>query len=707
MTPSLSIDQERLAAAPPVPHRPAEPAPGRVRFDIQALRAAAVALVVLNHLWPASLKGGYIGVDVFFVISGYLITSHLAREITATGRVRLVRFWARRARRLLPAAMTVLLFSVLISCVWLPITNREGAFDQIGAAGTYALNWMLAASSLDYFAQGSALSPVTHYWSLSVEEQFYIVWPVLLLVAALATHRASPRLRTIALLTVMTVVGAASFLWARHGVATEPSAAYFETTTRAWEFAVGGLVAFVPRVRTAASRLIIPMVWLAWGTIAASSYLYGPGSAIPGAKALGPVLAAAAILWAGDIDHRWAPHRWTRLAPVQVLGNLSYSVYLWHWPLIIAAPFVLHHEIRVADKIGIVAITLALANLSKRYIEDPVRRAQLPALARPRNALLLTAAAIASLLLITVPLSNSVGAQARATAASLYQQSLDPARCFGAQAGLTGMSCPHSHELDDPYTVLGAWGVQNANVSNGAACQQVRGDASILACSFGVPEGQQTVNVALVGDSHAGMWSTALDEVAAARGLRVTTYLNSSCAVTADPELVGAPDAVPAHQASCKAWREKVIDRIAGDPNVDAVVTSAQSRVYRTVRGSADDGSGYADAWRRWLRAGKRVVAIEDVPMQAGPVPECVAAATNSVDSCTVPASMFAKPSPLRLAAERMTSPHFTYVDYSRVFCDTRCHSVVGGIPAYLDAEHLTAAFARSFGQRFLAGVVL
>ena len=180
-----------------MPIRPAV-APSAVRPEIQGLRAAAVMLVVIFHLWPSRLPGGYAGVDVFFAISGFLITAHLVREVERTGTVALPAFWARRARRLLPASMLVLLVSAVGVLVWVPVTYWQQFLREAAAATTYVLNWLLTRDAVDYLAAENAASPVQHYWSLSVEEQFYLVWPLLIILAvSLARTRRQTSDRTL------------------------------------------------------------------------------------------------------------------------------------------------------------------------------------------------------------------------------------------------------------------------------------------------------------------------------------------------------------------------------------------------------------------------------------------------------------------------------------------------------------------------------
>ena len=230
--------QETLTAAAPTSTPPAQ----RARAEITALRACAVLLVVLYHLWPGRLPGGYIGVDVFFVISGFLITSHLLRESTTTGRIALARFWARRARRLLPAAYLVLAATSVAVVAWLPVSAWQQNFRQIIASTLYVQNWVLAADSVDYLASDADPAAAQHYWSLSIEEQFYLVWPLLILAATVwAARRASSPIRaTWWAIGVPTVASLLFSLWITQ---ENPPAAYFVTPARAWQFGAGGLLA--------------------------------------------------------------------------------------------------------------------------------------------------------------------------------------------------------------------------------------------------------------------------------------------------------------------------------------------------------------------------------------------------------------------------------------------------------------------------------
>lgn len=342
------------------------------RADIQALRALAVSLVVVNHLWPKQLTGGYIGVDVFFVISGFIISSQLIRELNRTGRIQLARFYGRRVRRLLPAAFLVLIFVVVAAYALLPRSLWTDYAEQVMASATYWQNWLLAAKFATRPPAPSQFTGVTSYWSLSAEEQFYLFWPLLLLLL-FGIRRRWVRYAG------MSAVGLASLGYSVYLTGAAKSPAYFVLPVRVWEFALGALVAL------AGPRFIMPRIaanlasLLGFAMIMAAALTFTLQSPFPGAIALIPAAGTALIIAAGaDPRQQWHTML-SSSAPVQTLGDISYSLYLWHWPLLILAPFALPGA--VADgmpdlplALGILAVSLVLASLSKRLIEDPVRR---------------------------------------------------------------------------------------------------------------------------------------------------------------------------------------------------------------------------------------------------------------------------------------------------------------------------------------------
>ena len=666
-----------------------------MRADIQALRAVAIIAVVLNHLWPGQVVGGYIGVDVFFVVSGFLITSQLLREGRSTGRIRLGAFWARRARRLLPAALLVLLLCFLFTVFVLPITQRQETFTQIGSAALYILNWVLSADSLDYFAQGGDQTLVTHYWSLSVEEQFYAVWPLLLLAAFLCVRRRSRRVQRIVIAGTLIAVLVLSLAWAAYASIRIPDAAYFQTSGRAWEFGVGALLALLPAFTSSTRQRLVALTWAGWAAIVASVFVLNGSSGVPGPAALLPVLGAAAVIFVGQEPGHWSPWRLTSLRPLQTVGDVSYSAYLWHYPLIIGTVALLG-PIDDVVKAVILVLTLGIAWLSKRYVEDPVRRGA-PARWRPAIALVATFALMGTFFGGSAAAADTIERSTAGARAALEAGARDPGPCFGAQASLSGETCPGSHELADSNDLLINTKLDfNTDIDCRVSVPDGT-DASL--CVVGVPESQARMHIAVVGDSHAMMWMPAFDAIAQQRAAYVEMLGRSGCPPTLDLELRGD---VPSDTDGCRQWRSTVIDAVAKDPDIDVVVTSSRASIYRTPDGKADSGAGYLQAWNEWLAAGKKVIVIVDVPEFPVPPASCTVRAAPSAEPCTIPAPAAGGSSILAEAAAQISNPNFFSVDYTPVLCGTVCHGVVGGIPAYADSNHLSRYFTRSFATDFL-----
>lgn len=675
-----------------------------VRSDIQALRAVAVLYVLLNHLWPEHLPGGYVGVDVFFVISGYLITSHLLREEDAEGRIALGAFWARRARRLLPAALLVLVVSVLFAAAVIPPVARQDDLAQAGWAALYVLNWALAGQALDYFAQEAGQTLVVHYWSLSVEEQFYLIWPIVLVAVFAVTRKVSPAVRRRALTATFAMILLASFAAAVWASAARPEAAYFETTGRAWEFAAGGLLALAPAQGPALRVKLLPLLWLAWAGLAASAFVLEPGAGVPGWAALLPVLTTVVIIGIGEADHPWSPRAVTAWRPTQWVGDISYSAYLWHYPLIVGAPYVLGHGLYARDKVVLLGLTVVLAGLTKRFVEDPVRFGALSKV-RPRAVL---AGTITAMLIIGGGLVTSVTVtrvQSEAAAAELLTQARSAGSdCFGAQAVLSGAACPASHLLTDPGYLDAAPEdtlAEDDVVLGKLSCVNERHAEAVVRVCEDPPLGEgKRLNVALIGDSHLSVWRDAIRASARELGIHVRTYLKPGCAPSLDLEIYASAGA---DKTECRAWRSPAIEDIASDESIDVVVTSSMSSSYRYEDGSPDRGEGYVQAWQLWLDAGKRVIVINDTPRLKASIVDCILDdGVEKLDPCSRARAEAVQETVLERAAAQMQSEDFFFVDYTSVLCDERCHAVVGGIPAYHDSHHLSIAFTMSFGADLL-----
>jgi peptidoglycan/LPS O-acetylase OafA/YrhL len=653
-----------------------------------------VTLVLLFHLWPARMTGGYVGVDVFFVISGFLITSHLIT--TPPGSARDVgAFWARRIRRLLPAAFAVIIATAVASWAFLPESQWRSLARDAVASAIYVENWNLAGGATDYLAADSASSPFQQFWSLAVEEQFYIVWPLLIAAAvALAARREASATRAIGAL--VGVVFVASLGASVLVTASNPEAAYFATHTRMWELALGGVLAVVVTARPGWFAWPDPMraavAWAGLAAIAWSAFTFTGATPFPGTAALVPTVAATAFIAARSESGALSPQRITSAVPVQYVGGVSYSVYLWHWPLIVILPYITGRPLSWPLKLAIIAATLVIAGASKKWIEDPPQRSV--RFARPAWAAGLAVAGMVGVIALGGAQTALAGARERQAAADLAAALEAQQACAGAATMAPGADCagtPHGAELlttpaqaaadlPDPYAD-GCW--TNAPFD----------DRNV--CSYGEQE-EPTARIALVGNSHAGHWLPTLQALAEDHGWQIDTYLVSECFPVDMPQNF----AVAGASEGCRAWGRWAVDETAGK-DYDLVVTSARSGPSLTGVAEADQVSaattGYLDVLDRWASADVRVLVLRDTPYGEVVTPDCIAANVSDLSACDGPRERREVPDPLADAARVMAVDTVQVADMTPFFCrDGQCFSTVGGLIVYFDRSHMTTAFAET-----------
>jgi peptidoglycan/LPS O-acetylase OafA/YrhL len=676
-----------------------------VRTDIQALRAIAVTMVLLYHLWPHRLPGGFTGVDVFFVISGFLITSHLLAHAPTTGRD-LATFWSRRIRRLLPASLLVLAATLLGTLAVAPDTLWSTTAAQVRAAALYVVNWRLADDSVDYLASQNAPTAVQHFWSLSLEEQFYLFWPVLILLLVLAARLLHTRPLPIVLLGLGAVV-AASFVYSIRETDANPARAYFVTPTRIWELGVGGLLAGLLAGRVlgrhrdseaiplpAMARSIL--AWAGLATIGWTALAYSSATPFPGWQAAVPVLGTAAVIAACAPMTSASPGPLMAWRPVQWLGDVSYSVYLWHWPLIVLVPFAIGSPLGVVAKIVVVAASLVLAGLTKRYVEDRFRT---PAWGRPLwKPFVLGAFGMAIVVIGANALAAEVDLRVTRDTAAVQRALASHNPCLGAAAlAPPRRRCaPTTHAPVLPAPIRAATDISDAygTVSGGKDCFASAPDFPITTCTRGDPSGQ--VRVALVGNSHAGQWLPAVEQLAAEHHWQVTTYLASQCALSDTPQLIGTGDTSHA----CADWVHGVTDRIIA-AKYNLVIMS--NRIAVRAVGHGHKGSwktyarGYEKVLRRFHDAQVNVVGIRDTPAPGGTnlIPSCLADHPDDYTSCDGKRIDWLPREPMIRAVAAINDPRITMVNLTNFICAGRkCSAAVGGVVVYFDNSHLTATYA-------------
>ncbi|WP_022883312.1 acyltransferase family protein [Glaciibacter superstes] len=659
-----------------------------VRADIQALRALAVLAVLVFHLWPNLLPGGYIGVDVFFVISGYLITSHLLREAVGTGRIRVAAFWSKRAKRLLPAALLTLAFTVVGILVWIPRSLWTGFLQEVIASAVYGENWLLSYKSVNYLASALPPSPVQNFWTLSVEEQFYVALP-LLLIASLVVSRSFHWPRATTLLVAVAVCTAGSFAYSLWLTTRTGSLAYFPTTTRAWEFGAGALLSFVAIRAPRIARLTLPII----GTVAVEvgSLVFDAFTPFPGAAALVPVTATVLAIWAGQGS---IGSRVGHFAPVAFLGRASYSIYLWHWPLIVLIPYATGHELTDVEKLGIIAITLFVSWASMRFVEDPIRFSpRLLGQVRPMTILIAMGSAMLLVVgLCSVPLvANAVDISAeRANTAAIVAS--DPA-CLGA-AAVDPATAPCSNP--DLAGVLVPFPVdRGSDDDNRPGCWTEMGKSSLNVCSLG-PTAGYVRHLIAVGDSHNNTLLGTYERMANDNNWRIDVAGRGGCYWTTADTLRPRWD-----QDACKQWQDALASLLLTGP-FDAILTThsdTNNAVRPPVGVSKEQATidGLIGAWTPVAERGIPVISIRDNPLSSPESGYCVERmGANAAGACDQPRerALAAFDGAVQAAA---ATPGATVIDLSDLYCTaTTCPAVIGNVVVYRDTTHVTATWART-----------
>jgi peptidoglycan/LPS O-acetylase OafA/YrhL len=680
------------------------------RQDIQGLRAVAVTLVALDHANVGPFHGGFVGVDVFFVISGYLITSLLLREADKSGHISLSSFYARRARRILPAAVLVTLATILLSVLYLDGARALSVGEQAIWVTFFAANIKFAAEETDYFAEGAPASPLQHYWSLAVEEQYYLFWPLILIgaIALLAGWLKGPRRAAIA---VLAVIITASFAWSVHQTGQDPTAAYFSTPARAYELAIGALAAAVTPYVARWSRSYLPFLlalasWVGVAMIAYSALAYTPQTPFPGSAAAVPVVGTALLLLGGlERVAAWGPQRALSVLPMRLVGDWSYSFYLWHWPVIIVARYQFG-GISGWRGLAVLGVALALSAATYYWVETPFRTRKVWSKGRIR-ALLLYPATIA-IVLPSVAVANHVvrsGANDGGppiTVASYGQG--DPAK-------------PRRFS-DDPYVALvqaSVLAAQNEmeipgglrpspldltdSVASVADCPyfdlQPR---ELRLCPRGDTEGDK--QMVLIGDSHARQWIPALELIAEQHGYVAYFLVREGCP---------AADVVPwkktgGGSVGCPALQDWAVEQVEElEPELTILATDANDRGFTDDRGNQvgdDDGieqmleSGLVDTIEQVKPYSGKTVVIGDPPIHSISPVQCLTKDDPTLLGClSAPEQRSIRMTRATERAAATAGADFIRTAHWFCFRDL-CPTVVGDLITHRDDEHITVEYA-------------
>jgi peptidoglycan/LPS O-acetylase OafA/YrhL len=668
------------------------------RPDIEGLRAVAVLLILLYHAGVPGLSGGFVGVDVFFVISGFLITGLLARELEGTGRLDLLEFYARRARRILPAAFFVLGATVFGCLVFLSPVALWRATPEIAAAAAYIPNFRFAFERTDYF-HPARVSPVIHYWSLGVEEQFYVVWPAFLWLAHRVTRSARARLTVVVGVVVLGSLGLSV-------VATDayPAAAFYLLPTRAWELGAGALVALLGHRAKGLRRSIAGFAGaLGLAMIAASGLAFGASSPFPATAALVPVLGSVLVISAGIAAPRSLAATALAWSPLRYLGRISYSLYLWHWPVLLFAAAALGPLPAPLSAAAGVACSFALAAVTYRWVEDPLRRGVAIG-RRPRWNLIAALATSMLLIAATLGVSRASIARFRQPAAQVTATQGDPFVGLIPASGPT-LDGPLPTDLIPPLLNLHRGNVTTSPNADG--CALLSGETVNGSCTYGSQASSK--EVVLFGDSHLGQWWPALERIMTTNDWRVVYLLKTSCTYADVPTMSRSGP-----KTECDTWREATLARISADRPA-LVILSANHRAPPVANGIALSG---AEAWAamgagaartiaRLQSSGARVAVLADTPQIPFDPADCLSANADHTIRCAIPRDQALDLGWLAAEQAAAESSGATFVDVDAWVCPSDpCPMVIGRFAVFADTNHVTRPFAQGLTGRLEAALL-
>jgi peptidoglycan/LPS O-acetylase OafA/YrhL len=694
----------------------------RHRADIQGLRAVAVLLVALGHAGVPFLKGGYVGVDVFFVLSGFLITGLLISGARARRYVSLAEFYARRARRILPAAALTLIVTDLAAYHLLNVVRaKQALLDSIPSALFFA-NVHFAAQGTDYFAQGQPPSPFQQFWSLSVEEQFYVVWPTLFIIfLGLSFRRHGRRPERIGkravrrMLVVVAVIAFTSLAWSIHYTGMSPTGAYFSTLARAWELALGAGLAL------GASRLAgLPAgwrTWMAWAGLACiviAALTFSASTPFPGYAALLPTLGAALLIAAGiaPVASSRSPIRILGTAPLRYVGDRSYAFYLWHWPILVIAAQRAGHNLSVGTNLALLAAAFALSIVSYRLIEKPIRYMQMKR--RAEWAMAAAGSVLAVVILATFYISSidhrevrqrlaadalpppvlAVGANS-AVAKAEPQSTSAAGETLGAQAlpAVVREVNLDSHHRAMPAVLIPPAAELLSDLPQGipSGCIADTGQTQEQICHLGASSSSRTIVV--LGDSHAQEWLPDVLNLAQRDNWAVVPLIKEGCS----PNQWIASNSAP----YCPRWFRWAMGEASALRADVALIAGAYSEFGPTLNPATLPG--LASAVRVLKRRSRRVVIIGDVPARHQQPVDCVLAPHATPAGC----SELLTPGEAEetdQVAQFADADHVGFIDTTGWFCyQQQCPLVIGDVITYRDNNHVSTTYAGALRRVFRA----
>ena len=649
----------------------------KFRVDIHGLRGIAVLLVVLYHLKLWVIPGGYIGVDIFFVISGYLITSHL-RDALNSNRFNFSDFYAKRIRRIIPASIFVLVCTIVLSCVLLPPLILPQVLKESIATALYVPNVYHALQQTDYLADTS-VSPFLHYWSLGVEEQFYLLWPLILFLLLKVL-----KLNKNILIPVILIILLASFLGNYFLTKHSQSWSFFLIFTRAWELIAGGLLALFTTGRNfhpKAQSKIVGFV-CGWSGIVLLGYcavIYNEATEFPGAAAALPVLGAILVIFAGTVSNATAFNKILAKRLLQYLGTISYSLYLWHWPVIIFAEELFPDLNTTTSLILLFAVSVCLADITYRFVEQPFRfkAPNVPAKS------VLTYSLSASMMITVIIGGYGYQLKSQPLYIDKTSQTLAPTTHPDFTGFVPSNLTPALRQAKNSFPGI-----------YGDGCHDDFFTTNARGCSYG--ETQSNKTYVLFGDSHAAQWFPALEKYTQEHNIHLITFTKSAC-----PSLDLRILLRGSEYLNCAEWYKKVITKINAI-NPDLIILSNYQEGQNSVI-AADKKQEWKNGLQRTINhfPGKtNVIVIGDTPSFERAPAICLSENISAAEKCSFPRETLLDSGLAEVEKEVAIDNRKHYIDMNNYLCSsTTCGPIIGNILVYRDQHHLTTTFSKQLSD--------
>jgi peptidoglycan/LPS O-acetylase OafA/YrhL len=699
------------------------PAQKEFRGDIEGLRGVTLLAILGFHAEVPGASGGFVGPDIFFIISGFVITGQLWREVSTTGTLGLRRFYGARARRLLPVSAFVGVVTVIASAFLLPPLQAGSVICDGIASALYVPNVWFILEGVHYFGGHKPPSPFQHYWTLGVEEQFYLLWPVMVIGTAWLIRHVRRRSSTPATptkrpyLVLLTLVAAVSFALSLVTTYVMPALAYFSLPTRAWDLAVGALVAFTAgHWSRLPARAAVITGWIGLALILLACNQFSPATPYPGTAALLPMLGTVLVIGAGCATPSQGCGRVLAVSPMRAIGRVSYSWYLWHWPVLVLTPILLGHPLGLAGRLAAVLVSGGLGMLTLRFIENPLRYAA-PLRQSPLRSLAVGGIATAAaagvgvvLLLVAVPIPVGRGAPTAALTITAtpaptgdnmdaYNAAVQHAfaQVQTAVAASAEIKTVPSN-LEPPLAAAAA--ELKAMLFNG--CLREPFQSGQPECATG--DTASATTVALVGDSHAAMWNPAFQQIAEQRHWRLEMLAKGACPLSDLPITNHLFSGVVEQFEHCEQWRAQILARLRAEHPRLIVLSLWRGYGNGNGNGWLSGFTSYDPAWIASLTrlvqqlrdTGAKVLVLGPIPDPQSYVPICLSGHLDDPTACSPPRSTAVNQPGIAAETAATTAGGGQYSDLTELFCATnRCPVVVGNTLVYIDDDHLTLEYSR------------